>query len=70
MQLANVGEEDVKLPPDVVRKRGVNAMYSQGSYAYLRVSLVAVSFLRRTVSRLVKTMSRVVMGRVYVDCMA
>ena len=70
MQLANVGEEDVKLPPDVVRKRGVNAMYSQGSYAYLRVSLVAGSFLRRTVSRLVKTMSRVVMGRVYVDCMA
>ena len=70
MQLANVGEEDVKLPPNVVRKRGVNAMYSQGSYAYLRVSLVAVSFLRRTVSRLVKTMSRVVMGRVYVDCMA
>ena len=70
MQLTNVGEEDVKLPPDVVRKRGVNAMYSQGSYAYLRLPLVAVSFLRRTVSRLVKTVSGVVMGRVYVNCMA
>ena len=37
MQLAKVGKEDVKLPPDVVWKRGANAVYGQGSYAYLRI---------------------------------
>ena len=37
MQLAKVGKEDVKLPPDVVWKWGVNAVYSQGSYVYLRI---------------------------------
>jgi hypothetical protein len=37
MQLAKVGKEDVKLPSDVVWKWGVNAVYSQGSYAYLRI---------------------------------
>ena len=37
MQLAKVGKEDVKLPPDVVWKWGVNAVHSQGSYAYLRI---------------------------------
>ena len=37
MQLAKVGKEDVKFPPDVVWKWGANAVYSQGSYAHLRI---------------------------------
>jgi len=45
MQLTNVGKEDVKLPPDVVRKRGVDAMYGQGSYAYVKLPPVADSVL-------------------------